>query len=337
MMSTRKVVMFALCGLMLPACVHAYFSQGDQGQEVFSFLGTFDSPRNAALEKSASAVPSSDPSITQLNPAALRLPENKKRVAEIHWQTGDMADNQGSISYTSSYSDVLYQVSYNWLDYGTIDGYDEYGNATGQDYNPFSQLLTATVAFPMKHFNVGITAKFASERLAEDVGDRTAFGAAFDWGISWQSASKLFGLALTARDFGCILRDYVDDGLNDFYPMSQTFGISGYYRPRVLPRLTLMAESDFPRYAEPKLDLGGEYALGQSFTVRAGFTRAWLDISRDVKQLVKADSRPDESQSGRMFSAGLGYTSSLFALDYSFSYLAQGLGHEHRIGLRVGL
>jgi hypothetical protein len=38
-----------------------------------------------------------------------------------------------------------------------------------------------------------------------------------------------------------------------------------------------------------------------------------------------------------MLSAGLGYNSKLFSLDYAFSYLAQGLGFEHRIGLRVGL
>jgi hypothetical protein len=184
---------------------------------------------------------------------------------------------------------------------------------------------------------VGVTAKFASEHLADDATDRTAWGAAFDWGISWQSSSKIFGLAVIARDFGCLLRDYVDDGEEAFYPMSQTFGIAGYYRPVIAPRLTIMSESDFPRYAEPKLNLAGEYALGQSFYIRAGFTRAWLDITRDMKQLISADSRPDEAQTARMLSAGLGYNSKLFSLDYAFSYLAQGLGFEHRIGLRVGL
>ena len=332
-----KVLLSVVWSILLPTVANAYFSQGDQGQEVFSFTSTFDSPRNAALEKSAAAIPSTDPTITQLNPAALRLPDGTKHVGEIHWQTGDMAENQGTISYTSSYKTFLYQVSYNWLDYGTITGYNEYGYETGEDYNPFSQLVTATVAFPMKHIHVGVTAKIASERLAEDEGDRTALGAAFDWGISWQSTSKIFGLAITARDFGLLLRDYVDDGQNDFYPMSQTFGIGLYYRPVILPRLTLMMENDFPRYAEAKLGLAGEYALGHSFFVRAGFTRAWLDLTRDMKQLISADSRPDEAQSGRMLSAGLGYTSKHFSLDYSFSYLAQGLGVEHRIGLRVGM
>ncbi|MBO4436493.1 MAG: hypothetical protein J5791_06385 [Fibrobacter sp.] len=332
----RKVALLAFWSLLLPTGANAYFSQNDQGEEVFSFLSTFDSPRNAALERAASAVPSTDPTIVQLNPAALRLPEGTKRIGEIHWQTGDMAENQGSISYTSSFKWFLYQISYNWLDYGSLTGYDEYGNETGKEYNPLSQLATATISFPMKHIHVGITAKFASEQLADDAGDRTAWGAAFDWGISWQSSSRIFGLAVIARDFGCLLRDYVDDGEDTFYPMSQTFGISAYYRPVIAPRLTIMAESDFPRYAEPKLNLAGEYALGQSFFIRAGFTRAWLDLTRDMKQLISADSRPDEAQTARMLSAGLGYNSRLFALDYAFSYLAQGLGVEHRIGLRIG-
>ena len=337
MMSNRKVLVLALWGMLFPAGANAYFSQGDQGEEIFSFLSTFDSPRNAALEKAASAVPSTDPTIVQLNAAALRLPDGTKRVGEIHWQTGAMADNQGSISYTSSYRKFLYQISYNWLDYGTIDGYDEYGNSTGKEYNPFSQLTTATVSYAMTHINVGATVKFASERLTDDAGDRTAWGAAFDWGISWQSLSKIFGFAVVARDFGMLLRDYVDDGIDEYYPMSQMLGISMYYRPAILPRLTIMTESDFPRYAEPKFALAGEYALGQSFFIRAGFTRAWLDITRDFKQLLSANSRPDEAQSARMLSAGLGYNSKLFSIDYAFSYLAQGLGVEHRIGLRVGL
>lgn len=317
-----------------PILCHAYFTQGDAGQEVFSFINTFDSPRNAALEKSAGALPSTDPTITQLNPAAVILPEGKNHVAEAHWQTGDFADNQGSLYYTGHVDKYILQLSYNWLDYGSIDGYDEFGQATDIEYRPFSQLITATVAFPMKHFSFGATLKFATDKLADEDGDRTALGAAFDWGISWQSADKLYGLAVVARDFGCLLRDYVDDGEDEYYPMSQTFAVSGYFRPRGLPRLTLFANSDFPRYQEAFLALGGEYALGSSFFVRLGFERTWLDLIRDAKELFASDSRPDETNNARMLSAGLGYTTSLFSFDYSFSYLAEGLGQEHRLGLR---
>lgn len=334
-MILKRFIPLALAWMVAPAVCHAYFTQGDAGQEVFSFINTFDSPRNAALEKSAGAAPSTDPTIAQLNPAALRLPEGKNRVASIHWQSGDMASNQGSLNYTTHIEKYIIQVTYNWLDYGTIKGYDEYNNETGVDYQPFSQLTTATVAFPMKHFQFGATVKFASDKLSEDNGDRTAFGAAFDWGIAWQSSTNQFGLALAARDFGALLRDYTDDGEDDYYPMSQTFAVSAYFKPVSVRRLTMYASSDFPRYQEAYLSLGGEYFLGESFAVRLGFSRTWLDLYRDAMELLASEKRPDENNRAHMLSAGLGYTSEQFALDYGISYLAQGLGFEHRLGLRV--
>lgn len=321
--------------LAIPALCHAYFSQGDAGQEVFSFINTFDSPRNAALEKSAGAGISTDPTITQLNPAAVTLPEGADRNLTAHWQTGDMADNVGSLYYTGHTGKLIFQMSYNWQSYGTIDGYDEYGEPTGIEYEPFSQLTTATIAYPLKHFRFGATLKFASDNLTDESGDRTAFGAAFDWGLSWQAQSNRFGFALMARDFGCLLRDYVDDGDDKYYPMSQTFAVAGFFRPTVLPRLTVFMNSDFPRYQEAFLSVGGEYALGRSFFIRAGFERTWLDLIRDAKELFASEDRPDETNNAHMLSAGLGYNGDLFALDYSFSYLAEGMGHEHRLGLRL--
>lgn len=327
-LTTTFIVAHSIC--------YAYFTQGDAGQEVFSFMNTFDSPRNAALEKSAGASISDDPTITQLNPAAIVLPKDKNHVVAFHWQTGDMADNQGSIYYTGHVNDFIFQVSYNWLSYGNIDGYDEYGNETGKTYEPFSQLATATIAFPLKHFRFGATVKFASDNLADDTNDRTALGAAFDWGISWQSQSKLFGLAFMARDFGLLLRDYVDDGDDEYYPMSQTFAFAFYVRPKVLPRLTIFVDSDFPRYQESFLSLGGEYVFGESFFIRMGFERTWLDLVRDAKELFASKDRPNEANNARMLSFGLGYKVAMFALDYGFSYLAENMGHEHRLGLRFG-
>lgn len=334
-MKTRLSLPILAMAVALPWSAHAYFTQGDAGQEVFSFVNTFDSPRNAALEKSAGASPSEDPSIVQINPSAIILKDGSNHVVSAHWQTGDLADNQGSISYTSHFGKYIFQVSYNWLDYGTIDGYDEDGKATDIEYEPFSQLATATIAFPMKHIRFGATLKFATDKLAEEDEDRTALGAAFDWGVSWQASSKRVGFAVMARDFGLLLRDYVDDGEDDYYPMSQTFAIAGYFRPKALPRLTLFANSDFPRYQEAFLALGGEYALGSSFSVRLGFERSWLDLYRDVLELTASEDRPDETNNAHMLSAGLGYTTNLFSLDYSFSYLAEGLGQEHRLGLRL--
>ena len=331
----KKLSAIAVIAIACPASDFGYFSKHDAGQEVFSFLSTFDSPRNAALEKSASAHPSTDPTITQLNPAAILIADGKKRVAEIHWQTGEFADNQGTISYTTQYKQFILQASYNWISYGTIVGYNELGEENGSEYKPRSQLATATIAFPMKHIRFGATIKFASDKLTGDSEDQTAMAAAFDWGLTWMSDTKNYGFSFVARDFGAMIRGYVKEDADDTYPLSQTFAFGGFLKPRSIPRLTLYAETDFPRYAEPDLNLGAEYALGEYFRIRAGFTRTWLDLSRDIKELASSSSRPDEANEARMFSVGLGYTSNLFAFDYAFSYLAQSLGFEHRLGLRV--
>lgn len=331
----KKLSAIAALAIACPASNFGYFTKHDAGQEVFSFISTFDSPRNAALEKSASALPSTDPSIVQLNPAAVIIANGKKRVAEAHWQTSEFADNQGTLSFTTQYQKFILQFSYNWLSYGTIEGYDQYGELNGSEYKPFSQLVTATVAYPMKHIRVGATIKFASDKLTGDATDQTAMAAAFDWGLTWMSDSKNYGFSFVARDFGAQIRGYLKDGSDDSYPLSQTFAIGGFFKPRSAPRLTLLAETDFPRYAEPDLNLGAEYALGEFFRIRAGFSRTWLDISRDFKQLASSSSRPDETNKARLFSLGLGYNSSLFAFDYAFSYLATEIGYEHRLGLRV--
>ena len=163
-----------------------------------------------------------------------------------------------------------------------------------------------------------------------------AIGAAFDWGLAWQNSSNSVGLAFAGKDFGSMLRDYTDDGLDDFYAMSQTFTASAFFKPKSIRRLTIHTATEFPRFTPPILDLGAEYALGTSFTIRGGWTRSWLDLVRDIKELAASNSRPDEANTARLLSLGLGYASNLFALDYAFSSLAEGLGMEHRVGLRVG-
>ena len=331
----KKLSAIAAIAIACPASDFGYFSKHDAGKEVFSFLSTFDSPRNAALEKSASALPTTDPTIVQLNPAAILITEGKKRVAEAHWQTSEFADNQGTLSYTTQYKKFILQVSYNWLSYGSIKGYNEFGEENGSEYKPFSQLATASVAYPMKHIRVGATIKFASDKLTGDATDQTAMAAAFDWGLTWMSNTKNYGFSFVARDFGAMLRGYVKEDADASYPLSQTFAIGGFFKPRSVPRLTLFAETDFPRYAEPDLNLGAEYALGEFFRFRAGFTRTWIDLVRDIKELAASSDRPDETNEARIFSLGLGYTLNQFVVDYAFSYLAESIGFEHRLGLRV--
>lgn len=336
-MISMKNVLAGVFLVTCPVLCHAYFSQDNAGEEAFSFISTFDSPRNASLERSAGASPSTDPSITQLNPASLKVQEGKTYIFQANWQTGDIAENQGSLYFTTNYNKYALQLAYNWYDVGTIDGVNTDGNYNGEKYDPIGHLITGTIAYPMKYINFGASLKFIAERLSVQMPiDRMAFGVAFDWGISWQSKDKIVGLALAARDMGVTVRDYTDDNEDDHFPLSQTFSISGYLHPKSIRRMTIYTSTDAPRFGQANFNLGAEYALGESFTIRGGWTRSWLDIIRDIKELAASEDRPDESNENRLLSLGLGYSSRLFALDYSFSYLAEDFGMEHRIGLRVG-
>lgn len=319
-------------GLITPFS-YAFFEKNEAGLEIFSFSRSFQSPRNMALERSAAALPSTDPSIVQLNPAGLSISNEKKNSVALYWQTGTLAENQGTLSYSRKLRSMTVQASYGWISYGDIDGYDEYGNPTGVVHSPHSQLFTLTSSFPLTHFRFGSTIKLATDKLSGEVGDQTAIALAFDWGISWLSKSSLFGFALTARDFGSMIRDYVDDSSDDSYAMAQTISIAAFLKPRTIPRLSLLMENSFPRYSQPTASLGMEYILGKYVFLRGGFNRSWLDLSRDFKELFASNSRPSESNEARLFSLGAGFINSLFSLDYSFSYLTQGLGVEHRLGL----
>lgn len=331
MLFLKKSLPIALALLgAVPAA--AYFKKNDSGKEAFSFLESFISARNAALEKSDAARASSDPGSVLQNPASIFLDSLQKNAIAFSWQTGDFADNQGFIAYARNLGSMIVQASYGWIRYGDIDGYDELGNETGESYSPQSSIAALTLSMPLPHFQFGTTFKFATDLLAEDAGDQTAMAIAFDWGLRWQSSSRKFGFAFAARNFGKMIRAYVENGDTD-YGLEETFAFSGFYVPGALPRLSLFAETTFPRYAEPAVSVGGEYAIGSSLFLRLGFSRTWLDISRDVKELLSSSDRPNETNNARMLSAGLGYSGSRFSLDYSFSYLAEGLGTEHRIGL----
>ena len=313
---------------------YSYFKQNDAGQEVFSFVSLFQSPRNIALENANAAEPSTDPGISFLNPAALRVPEGQKNNLAFYWNTGDLSENQGLITYVRELNPLILQASYGWISYGDIEEIDENAEETGKTHSPLSQLFAVSAFIPFKHIQVGVTSKLITDKLTDDSGDRTALGLAFDWGISWISSSARYGFSLSARDFGAMLRDYSDNDENSSYAMSETFALSAFLKPRPIPRLALYGETTFPRYSESTLRLGAEYTLSQYFFLRAGFSRTWLDISRDFKELFSSASRPGESNEVRLFSLGLGYAYSNFALDYAFSYLTQGIGLEHRVGIR---
>ncbi len=328
----KKNFIFVLTVLFTITASQAYFKKNDTGEEAFAFLGSFYSARSAAMENANAAKPSSNPGSVLQNPAAIVLDSNQKNAVSFSWQTSELAENQGYIAYARRVGAMVAELSYGLIRYGDVDGYDDLGNETGKTYSPQSSVTALSLSLPFPHFQFGSTIKFATDLLANDGTDQTAMALAFDWGVLWQSSSRKYGLGFAARNFGKMIRAYVDKGDTD-YGLEEVFALSGFYIPGALPRLSLYSELTFPRYAEPAVALGAEYVIGSNLFVRAGFSRTWLDLSRDFKELFSSADRPNETNNARLFSLGLGYAGSSFSVDYAFSYLPQNLGMEHRVGL----
>jgi hypothetical protein len=325
-------VLFCLLAFW-PALSWSYFGKTNEGLAAFTWTAGLQSPRSVALEGAAAAQPSDDPGVVFMNPAALRSAHDYQVSAA--WQSGDLAERQGLLTFSHPLKCLRIQHTYGFVDNGEVEGYDENGEATGISSYPLAQMYAATLTMPLSHFQFGFTGRVLWERLSQSADAQTALASSMDWGLQWTPASPRYGLAFTARNFGTQWRPYVKNGSTD-YVTSSNLAASAFFRPARLPRLTVSGEADAPRYAPVALKLGGEYALGNALALRAGVQRNAIDMVRLVRSTFSSNSVPDETGTHRLFSVGAGYQGSWLGVDYSYSHLFESMGGEHRLGLRSG-
>ena len=120
----KKNFIFVLTVLFTITASQAYFKKNDTGEEAFAFLGSFYSARSAAMENANAAKPSSNPGSVLQNPAAIVLDSNQKNAVSFSWQTSELAENQGYIAYARRVGAMVAELSYGWIRYGDVDGYD---------------------------------------------------------------------------------------------------------------------------------------------------------------------------------------------------------------------
>lgn len=321
----------AFCVLPLP--VLGYFGKTNEGQASFLWVHNLQSPRNVALEGSAGALFNNDPGVAILNPAALKS-EDRYQVA-ASWQEGDLTESQGLVQFSHPLYSGRVLHSYGFVNNGEVVGYNEDAEPTGMSHYPLAQMYSVSWIQALTHFQLGITGRMLWERLSQSPDAQTGVAAAFDWGLIWNSPSPRYGVALAARHVGTQIRPFIKGGTTH-YPLSSNLTLSGFLRPANLPRLVLLSELDAPRYSPVVAKLGGEYIVGQSIFLRGGIQRNVIDVTRQVKSFFQSTTVPNETGSHRLFSLGAGYTLPWLSVDYSYSHLFEGMGSEHRLGLRSG-
>lgn len=266
------------------------------------FLRLANSPRAAAM---ADVVAATDEGVFASwgNPAGT-IRSAAREVGLARTQSfADIALNMVGYSQPMSDRDVLV-VSYFGVEYGTIEGRDATGRATGAVKTGDDAIGLTWGRRIGERLSAGITGRYVHSRL----GRHTADAFTFDVGFVWRTPIE--GLSL-----GVVGQNLVGDltFVRDASPLPRTVRIGAsqaMFDERLLVGVDLVKGID----TDWEAAVGVEARLARFLYLRAGATSA-----RDE---------------GLPVTAGVGLRVRRFALDYAFQPFGD-LGNQHRAGLRA--
>ncbi len=150
------------------------------------------------------------------NPAgAAGLEYREFNIGHFSWYQ-DISLNHGSFAMPLT-QNVGLALSATFVDYGKIEGYDQYGSSTG-DLTAGDWAAGVTLGAEItEQFRAGITGKYINQKLA----DISASGFAADFGVSLQ-VSK-FNFAATAANIGTPMKF---ETVSEKLPAAVRFGIA---------------------------------------------------------------------------------------------------------------
>ena len=207
---------FTVIGLLLGQFVFAQLG----GRETYQFLNLPISPSQAALGGKNVTVYNYDVNQAFMNPASINEAMDNQVALNFSKYYGDL--NYGTMAYSKKFkNDRQFQIGVQYLNYGSMDGYDENGFETGSFTGNevavsvgYSHHITGT------NFYVGSNLKVISSKL-ESYG---SFAAGFDFGGMYVNPETGFNAGLTLRNVGTQLDSYND--INENLPFEITAGIS---------------------------------------------------------------------------------------------------------------
>ena len=211
----RKIITFlTLC------CTALNFAQIG-GEHTYQFLNLISSPRQAAL--GGKVLTNVDYDVTQglFNPATINVDMDKQLALNYTNYLGGIGYGTAAYAYTVDRRTQTFHGGITYINYGSFDGYDEEGNATGT----FSGGETAlsfgySRQIGYSDFYLGSSVKLISSKLEQ----YTSFGAAVDVGLIYINDYLNFNAALVIRNLGTQITTYA--GLRESLPFEVSFGMS---------------------------------------------------------------------------------------------------------------
>lgn len=202
-------------------CVGASIFAQIGGEHTYQFLNLISSPRQAAL--GGKILTNVDYDVTQalFNPATINVEMDNQLALNYVSYLGDIGYGTAAYAYTLDRRTQTFHIGATYINYGSFDGYDEQGNATGTFSGGESALSVGySRQIGYSDFYLGGNVKFISSKLEQ----YTSIGAAVDVGLIYINEYLDFNAALVVRNFGTQITTYA--GLQESLPFEVSFGMS---------------------------------------------------------------------------------------------------------------
>lgn len=191
------------------------------GETTYQFLNLISSPRQAAL--GGKVFTNVDYDVTQglFNPATINVEMDNQLAINYTSYLGGISYGTASYAYTVDRRTQTFHTGITYINYGSFDGYDEAGNATGTfTGNETALSMGYATQVGYSDFYFGGNIKLITSKLEQ----YNSFGAAVDLGLIYINENLDFNAALVVRNLGTQITTYA--GLNEPLPFEVAFGMS---------------------------------------------------------------------------------------------------------------
>jgi len=191
------------------------------GKHTYQFLNLVSSPKQAALGGKNITGYTYDPTSALYNPSTINQEMANQLSLNYVSYMGDI--NYGTAAYAFDINPKLgvLQAGVTYINYGTFDGYDEYGNAT-ESFSGSEVALSVGYAYhiPKSKFHVGANLKGITSKLES----YSSYGAAVDLGLTYLDEEKDLIISAVLRNAGSQFKPY--DEIYESLPLELNLGIS---------------------------------------------------------------------------------------------------------------
>jgi hypothetical protein len=191
------------------------------GESTYQFLNLVSSPRQAAL--GGKVITNFDHDVTDAlyNPASINWQMSNQLAVNYSSYLGGISYGTAAYAYTWDRHVQTFHIGVTYINYGTFDGYDVNGIATGTfTGNETALSMGYNYNIPFTDFYVGANLKLITSLLEQ----YNSLGGAVDIGVMYINEKLDFHAALTIRNLGTQFTTYA--GQTEPLPFEVNFGMS---------------------------------------------------------------------------------------------------------------